>query len=71
MVYRAYISRIIVCEYQQKNGERFGESINNKIENDNDNNKSINKLLISMFDGSIGGQDKRYYIYKVSLNHKK
>lgn len=69
MVYRAYTSRIIVCEYQRINGERFGESINNKIENDN--NKSINKSLIDMFDGSIGGQDKRYYIYKVSLNHKK
>ena len=60
MVYRAYTSRIIVCEYQRKNGERFGESINNKIENDN--NKSINKSLIDIFDGSIGGQDKRHYI---------
>lgn len=51
----------------KKNGERFGESINNKIENEN--NKNINKSLIDMLDGSIGGQDKRY-IYKVSLNNK-
>lgn len=40
-VHTVYTSRIIFCEYQRKNGERFGESINNKIENDN------NKILIN------------------------